>query len=434
MTDVQPLGSILTVTKGKRPKRLSDTPKPGYVPYLDIAAIEQGNKRQWADPNEAHLVPAGQLVMVWDGARSGWSALAPFAGALGSTLAALDSPLQPSYLRAVLSYYFGAINSNHRGSGIPHVNPDFLRALDCPVPSPGQQRALSQLQIDMEKRERDASGHITSAVTTVNRFKQAVLAAAWSGRLTADWREAHPTTTAELSPPLPIQSWGARHGGVVAEPSLLPDLPESWIPATLGSLVERIEAGKSFNALGRPASPAEWGVIKVSAMSWGNFREQENKALQSHQLPNRRHEVKEGDLLISRANTVDLVGATVLVGKCRPRLLLSDKSLRLVPCSGIAKGWLNYTLRAPASRLQFADRATGTSDSMRNLSQVKILATTLPLPPLDEQQEIARRIDMLYQRIDQLEGRVEGAAHRVAATSQAVLAKSLHGELVGEAS
>jgi type I restriction enzyme S subunit len=175
----------------------------------------------------------------------------------------------------------------------------------------------------------------------------------------------------------------------------------------------------------------QWGVIKVSAMSWGSFRKTENKALQPGQRPNTLHEIKEGDLLISRANTADLVGATVLVGECRPRLLLSDKSLRLVTIPDVSRPWLNYALRAPGSRLQFVDRATGTSDSMRNLSQDKILMTTLRLPPFEEQEEIARRVDHLYRRIDELEGQLEPACQLVERTSQAVLAKALRGDLVG---
>jgi hypothetical protein len=62
---------MLKTTKGKKPKTLHDAPAPGLVPYIDIAAVERGAQRQWADPREAKLIPAESLVMVWDGARSG---------------------------------------------------------------------------------------------------------------------------------------------------------------------------------------------------------------------------------------------------------------------------------------------------------------------------------------------------------------------------
>ena len=92
---------------------------------------------------------------------------------------------------------------------------------------------------------------------------------------------------------------------------------------SVGALLERIEAGKSFRCHGRPADDEEWGVIKVSAMTWGSFDERENKAVLSSALADPRWEVKPGDLLLSRANTTEYVGASVLVDRCRPRLLLS---------------------------------------------------------------------------------------------------------------
>jgi type I restriction enzyme, S subunit len=199
---------------------------------------------------------------------------------------------------------------------------------------------------------------------------------------------------------------------------------------TLGLLLDRIEAGKSFSALARPARDGEWGVVKVSAMSWGSFLADENKAVPEDRTINSDYEIRDGDLLLSRANTEDLVGATVLVGETRPRLLLSDKSLRLVPHEGIDKPWLNFTLRSSLVRAQFAERATGTSDSMRNLSQEKILATTLPLPSTAEQREIARRVDGLLGIAHRLQRRLEAASRRVERSSQAVLAKAFRGELI----
>jgi hypothetical protein len=106
-------------------------------------------------------------------------------------------------------------------------------------------------------------------------------------------------------------------------------IPSSWAWGTLRDVVTHIEAGKSFACEPRPAGPNEWGIIKVSAMTWGEFRQHENKAVPADREINPAHEIRPGDILVSRANTEAYVGAPVLVRKCRPRLLLSDKSLRL---------------------------------------------------------------------------------------------------------
>ena len=100
-----------------------------------------------------------------------------------------------------------------------------------------------------------------------------------------------------------------------------------------------------------------------------------------------------------------------------------------MPRAGIEKPWLNYMLGSPLVRSQFSERATGTSDPMRNLSQGKILSTTLPLPTTEEQREIGRRVDQLLTLADNLKQRLDRAHRNIERSSQAVLAKAFHGEL-----
>ena len=110
-------------------------------------------------------------------------------------------------------------------------------------------------------------------------------------------------------------------------------LPPGWARVRLADLLDRIEAGKSFECLTRRANPDEWGIIKVSAMTWGTFDEDENKAVPPGKSIDPRYEIRPGDILLSRANTVDLVGATVLVRNCRPRLLMSEQEHAPAQCS-----------------------------------------------------------------------------------------------------
>jgi type I restriction enzyme S subunit len=145
----------------------------------------------------------------------------------------------------------------------------------------------------------------------------------------------------------------------------------------LDALVTDISAGKSFGTANAPAAEGAWGIIKVSAMTWGEFKAEENKAVSAGKV-DPRFEIHEGDLLVSRANTPDYVGASVLVGAVRPRLLLSDKSLRLTPANDVDSEWLWRALQAPSARRQMTDLSTGTKDSMRNISQVALRRVLLP--------------------------------------------------------
>ncbi|MEU1495375.1 restriction endonuclease subunit S [Streptomyces sp. NPDC005776] len=186
---------------------------------------------------------------------------------------------------------------------------------------------------------------------------------------------------------------GAIRGRFTGSLSASDALPGNWRWGSLGDVLERVEAGRSFRCEPRPAADQEWGVIKVSAMTWGEFRECEQKAVPAGKNFDIRHEIREGDILVSRANTADYVGAPVIVKKTRPRLLLSDKSLRLVPASGVSKAWLATVLASPYVRQQISARATGTKDSMRNISQGELAAIRIPIPPMAEQDGIADQVD-----------------------------------------
>jgi type I restriction enzyme S subunit len=167
----------------------------------------------------------------------------------------------------------------------------------------------------------------------------------------------------------------------------------------LGELLAKIEAGSSPKAEGRPAGPNEKGVLKVSAVSWGDFRPWENKTLPADYPFDINAAVRNGDLLISRANTSQLVGTVVLVDGDHPNLMLSDKTLRLVPASSeISKRFLLYALRTPWVRSVFEEDATGTSDSMRNLSQEKVRSAPIALPPREAQHRIIAKLESLQAR------------------------------------
>ncbi|WP_416977256.1 restriction endonuclease subunit S [Streptomyces sp. T028] len=210
------------------------------------------------------------------------------------------------------------------------------------------------------------------------------------------------------------------------------DLPTGWRWGELDDVIERVEAGKSFRCDPRPALDEEWGVIKVSAMTWGEFRQEEQKAVPVGREIDARHEIRVGDILVSRANTPEYVGAPVLVRQTRTRLLLSDKSLRLVPKSGVNRNWLITVLSAPLVRRQITARATGSKDSMRNISQKDLLSVKVPVPPEDEQQSLAERADELLTALDGAAREVERVAARAGALRRALLRRAFSGQLVSQ--
>ncbi|MFC9221082.1 hypothetical protein ACFT8W_09885 [Streptomyces hygroscopicus] len=154
----------------------------------------------------------------------------------------------------------------------------------------------------------------------------------------------------------------------------------------LGSWLRGFEAGKSPLAEDTPAGEGEWGVLKVSAVQRGWFNAVENKVVRDPALINPRFEVRPGDLIMTRANTEDLVGLACVAHNPPRRLMLSDKTLRLVVDHSIADPeFVELVLMEPGVRRQVKAAATGTSGSMKNIGQNAIQGLLVPDVSLDDQ-------------------------------------------------
>ncbi len=203
----------------------------------------------------------------------------------------------------------------------------------------------------------------------------------------------------------------------------------TWVP--LGRFVQTIENGKSPQCESRPASGEEWGVLKVGAVSFGTFDERENKALPAAIRVDPRFEVRQGDFLMSRANTTELVGACAIVPKVRPKLLLSDKIFRFHFRDGIEidPRWLDQALKSPAARAQITRAASGTSPTMKNISKEKMLGLLLPPHALSEQRRIVAELDALQAEVDTLKRHQRDTAAELDALLPAILDRAFRGEL-----
>ena len=173
------------------------------------------------------------------------------------------------------------------------------------------------------------------------------------------------------------------------------ELPVGWEWVRMGAVVNASEAGWSPTCIGSPRRPGLWGVLKVSAVSWGEFDATANKELPSDLVPRPEYEVRDGDFLLSRANTAELVARSVVVEQAEPKLMLSDKIIRLAVSSQMNRSFLNMANNASYAREHYAVNASGTSSSMKNVSREVVVALPVPLPPLAEQSRIVTRVTAL---------------------------------------
>ncbi|WP_068829110.1 restriction endonuclease subunit S [Pseudomonas sp. BMS12] len=195
----------------------------------------------------------------------------------------------------------------------------------------------------------------------------------------------------------------------ITEEEKLFELATGWEWSRLGEQVIESGAGWSPSCEPRPREGNDWGVLKVSAVSWGVYRPEENKALPVSLEARPEHEVAEGDFLVSRANTAELVARSVVVDSTPSRLMLSDKIVRLRLTKLCDAHYLNLVNSATHARQYYARVAGGTSSSMKNVSREQILSLPIAVPPLPEQHRIVAKVDQLVILCDQLKARLTQA-------------------------
>ncbi len=160
--------------------------------------------------------------------------------------------------------------------------------------------------------------------------------------------------------------------------------PKEWDLHPVSSFVTELYGGRSVNPAGADETAGRFRVLKISAVTWGDFRPEESKPVPADYEPPTSHFVRAGDLLFSRANTTELVAATTYVFDSPPNLLLPDKLWRFVwqEPRKVEPAFVWCLFQTPSVRRELGKRATGTGGSMKNISKPKVMTLEVPLPPL----------------------------------------------------
>ena len=281
-------------------------------------------------------------------------------------------------------------------------------------------KALSQLELDIapfaeQKRIADKLDTVLARVDAcrerldrvpgiLSRYRASVLAAATSGNLTKDWRETM--------------------GRAGSYANL-----EGWASTTIGAVIIDLRYGTSkkcdYASSGthvlRIPNIADHGKIIHEDMKSAHFDANEAAKLA----------LRAGDILIVRSNgSVELVGKAGLVTEHEEGMLFAGYLMRLrMNQELILPAFARICLASPEQRQRIELTSRSTS-GVNNINSDEVRALPLLLPPLDEQVEIAGRVEKLFAFADRVEARIEQARLSVVRLSPAILAKAFRGELV----
>ena len=329
-----------------------------------------------------------------------------------------------------------------KGVQLPRVSFAALATISLPLPPlPEQQRIVARIE-ELLAHVNAAREHLARVPVILKRFRQSVVAAACSGRLTEDWRDrSRPIDEPTAAIVAHHKACWLKNHRVARSPYVPPTfaegprpLPFGWKWVSLGILGENCFATVQTGPFGALLHRDEFVEAGVPVVAVGNLTGMGFSAEglyfvtpeKGAQLS--RFDVKAGDVLFARSGAT--LGKVCVAPAFVDSWRMTGHILRVrLARNLVIPDYLVYCLHGdPAVREQVTGSTRGVTRPGFNTSLLE--SVSVPLAPLAEQHEIVRRVEALFALADTIEQCVGAATARADHLTQAILAKAFRGELV----
>ena len=283
------------------------------------------------------------------------------------------------------------------GGSLIRARPKVVEKLHVKIPPLNEQKRIVTKIEALQTRSTAVKEELEAIKPLLDQFRQSVLAAAFRGDLTKDWREQNR------------------------------DIP--WEYTTLESVIkDRPRNGYSPKAVDYPTQVKSFSL---SATTSGIFKPEYFKYIDKEIEQDSYLWLKPGDVLIQRSNTLEYVGTSAIYTGQFGDFIYPDTVMKIqVDEDKTTNKFIHYSLSNKKTRQYFKDNATGTAGNMPKINQKTVMNTPVSLPPIKEQKEIVRRIESLFKLADSIEQKYQQAETDLDTLNQSILAKAFRGELV----
>lgn len=200
-------------------------------------------------------------------------------------------------------------------------------------------------------------------------------------------------------------------------------VPKGWKEGKVKDLVKSLDAGISVNSEDDGNTNSEFKILKTSCVSNGVFQlEKAKSVVEPNEISRLKEPVKADSIIISRMNTPALVGANGYVENEITNTFLPDRLWQVKPRDNkVNMKWLGYWFSSSHTRYALSSTATGTSGSMKNITKPDVLNIKIDIPPLPEQQKIAKILSTWDKAISTTERLIENSTQQKRALMQQLL-------------
>lgn len=395
------------------------------------------------------IVEKNDLVILVDGENSGEVFKIPYRGYMGSTFKKLKYSKEEmwNYISMFLKRNKEVFKNNKVGSAIPHLNKKLFKEFSFPLPPLNEQKRIVEKLDFLFEKIKKAKEIIEEIKVDIENRKISILDRAFKGVLTSKWRNENRTSDVkELLKSIndeKIKKWEedclqAEKNGRKKQPKkpiirevedmIVPveeqpyKIPNSWVWVRLGDIIDNIKYGYT-------ASSQENGEVKLlritdiqnDEVNWNTvpYCKISEEEFETYQL-------KVRDILIAR--TGGTIGKTFLIREIPQNLrsVYASYLIKFYPNKNISEIYLKnyFSTDLYWKLLKIKSRGTG----QPNVNSPSLQALLVPLPPLEEQQEIVRILDEVLENENKVKELLE-LEERIDALEKSILNKAFKGEL-----
>ncbi|EIQ2139921.1 restriction endonuclease subunit S [Escherichia coli] len=286
-----------------------------------------------------------------------------------------------------------ALKASAHGVAMPHITKAGMEAWEIQLPPISEQKIIAEKLDTLLAQVESTKARLEQIPQILKRFRQAVLGAAVSGKLTEDWRD-----NSSLS---------------------------GWIEGKLGEFIKKTSYGTSSKSNKEGLIPVlRMGNLQGGKLDWTDL------VYTSDTIEIEKYKLEYNDVLFNRTNSPELVGKTAIYKSEQPAIY-AGYLIRVQCLPDLNPDYLNYHLNSILGR-QYCYSVKSDGVSQSNINAQKLIAYPITVPPLPEQHEIVRRVEQLFAYADTIEKQVNNALARVNNLTQSILAKAFRGELTAQ--
>jgi len=315
----------------------------------------------------------------------------------------------------------------------------YIRSVEIPVAPLGEQRRIVAKIVVLLDQIRTAREALDRIPPLLKKFRQSVLAAAFRGDLTRDWREQHP----DVEPASVLlerirterrRKWEEEFRAKGKDPERekcsppefldttdLPDLPVSWDWASLEEVANIITGStptkndpKNYGDYLPFVKPGDLDIGR--GVSGAEEYLSESGAIKARPVP-------------ANSVMVTCIGATIGKTGLSARAVATNQQIN----SLVLAAWIDSVFAyffCLTDFFQARVRANASSTTLPILNKSRFGRLPLPIAPLREQHQIATSVELLFAQADAIQAAVGAARRRAERLEQSILGRAFRGELV----